>query len=91
MKHVKSKATVALGLAAGYVLGSRAGRERYEQIKSTATGVWKNPRVQDTVHAAEQAAQETAENVANTVKHKTQGVDDGTTSENIGPTPTNLA
>ncbi|WP_336204564.1 YtxH domain-containing protein [Nonomuraea sp. LPB2021202275-12-8] len=37
-----------MGLAVGYVLGSRAGRERYEQIKRTAQRVADNPRVQET-------------------------------------------
>lgn len=36
---------LALGLAAGYVLGTRAGRERYEWMKAKATGVWEDPRV----------------------------------------------
>ena len=32
--------------AAGYVLGARAGRERYEQIKSGAQKLKNNPTVQ---------------------------------------------
>jgi hypothetical protein len=36
-----------IGLAAGYVLGSRAGRERYEQIKRLAQRVADNPKVQE--------------------------------------------
>ena len=32
--------------AAGYVLGTRAGRQRYEQIASGARAVMRNPRVQ---------------------------------------------
>ncbi|WP_344858610.1 YtxH domain-containing protein [Planomonospora alba] len=35
------------GLAVGYVLGSRAGRERYEQIKRMAQRVTDNPSVQE--------------------------------------------
>jgi hypothetical protein len=50
------KATFILGLGVGYVLGSRAGRERYDQLKERATGVWNNPRVQDKVDAAGQTA-----------------------------------
>src|SRR3546814_17314066 len=30
---MKGKVGLVIGLAAGYVLGARAGRERYEQIK----------------------------------------------------------
>ncbi|MFI9430188.1 MULTISPECIES: YtxH domain-containing protein [Streptosporangium] len=37
-----------VGLAVGYILGSRAGRERYEQIKRMALRVSDSPRVQET-------------------------------------------
>lgn len=37
---------VFVGLAIGYVLGSRAGRERYEQIKRWTRAVSDNPSVQ---------------------------------------------
>ncbi|MFI6477579.1 YtxH domain-containing protein [Nonomuraea sp. NPDC050663] len=37
----------AVGMAVGYVLGSRAGRERYEQIKRTAQRVADSPTVQE--------------------------------------------
>jgi hypothetical protein len=50
------KATFVLGLGVGYVLGSRAGRERYDQLKERATGVWNSPRVQRRVDAAGQTA-----------------------------------
>ena len=50
----------------GYVLGTRAGRERYEQIAGLATKVKNDPRVQD---AALQAA-ETAKSQAPMVKDK---------------------
>lgn len=39
------KLTFAVGLAAGYVLGTRAGRERYEQIAESARGVVGHPVV----------------------------------------------
>ncbi|MDX6744715.1 hypothetical protein [Actinocorallia sp. A-T 12471] len=35
------------GVAVGYVLGARAGRERYEQIKKAAQDVWGHPTVQN--------------------------------------------
>lgn len=38
----------AAGLAVGYVLGSRAGRERYEQIKRATMRIADSPRVQET-------------------------------------------
>ena len=42
-----SKIVVVAAVAAGYVLGTRAGREQYEQIKSQAEGLWNDPRVQE--------------------------------------------
>lgn len=38
--------TFLLGVAAGYVLGSRAGRQRYEQIVRTYHKVVDHPMVQ---------------------------------------------
>jgi hypothetical protein len=43
---MKGKAGLVIGLAAGYVLGTRAGRERYEQIKTQALKVWELDPVQ---------------------------------------------
>jgi hypothetical protein len=43
---MKGKVGLVIGLAAGYVLGTRAGRERYEQIKTQATKVWELDPVQ---------------------------------------------
>jgi len=42
-----SKIVVVAAAAAGYVLGTRAGREHYEQIKSQAEGLWRDPRMQE--------------------------------------------
>jgi hypothetical protein len=44
----------------GYVLGTRAGRERYEQIKKAATRVKDDPRVQEKAHHAADLAKEKA-------------------------------
>ena len=48
---MKGKVAFVLGAAVGYVLGTRAGRARYEQIKRTAAGVWESPTVQRGVTA----------------------------------------
>jgi hypothetical protein len=61
---MKGKILLATGLAVGYVLGTRAGRERYEQIKSAATRFWSDPRVQKQVHTAEDFVKEKAPEVA---------------------------
>ena len=46
---MRGKFGLIVGLAAGYVLGSRAGRERYEQIKSGFLQVWNTEPVQKQV------------------------------------------
>ena len=44
------------GLATGYVLGTRAGRERYEQMKKVARTVADNPTVQQAAGAIQAQA-----------------------------------
>lgn len=46
--------------AAGYVLGTKAGRERYDQIRQQTQKVWNNPTVQDGVGHATDAAKTAA-------------------------------
>lgn len=46
---MRGKAALVVGLVAGYVLGARAGRQRYEQIKAQAEKVWEQPVVQGQV------------------------------------------
>ena len=53
---MRGKIIFVVGLATGYVLGTRAGRERYEQIKSGAEKVWNTPVVQSGVHAVQDFA-----------------------------------
>ncbi|MGY1609458.1 hypothetical protein [Geodermatophilus sp. SYSU D00700] len=50
------KLSMALGLGVGYVLGTRAGRERYEQIAQAATRFMGRPEVQQTLEKARDAA-----------------------------------
>ena len=53
--------------AVGYVLGSRAGRERYEQIKRQAQKTWQRPAVQNAVDDVEQAVRTKASDVGSKV------------------------
>ncbi|GGZ11840.1 YtxH domain-containing protein [Streptomyces poonensis] len=46
--------TFVAGLALGYVLGTRAGRERYEQLKKSARQIAQNPAVRNTAESAAQ-------------------------------------
>jgi hypothetical protein len=43
---MRYKATFVVGFAAGYTLGARAGRERYEQIRRMTRGLSESPAVQ---------------------------------------------
>ena len=63
----KLTAIVAGGI--GYVLGARAGRQRYEQLRGMAVKVKNNPKVQET---ARQAA-DSAKDAAPVVKDKVAG------------------
>ena len=49
---MKGKITFITGAAVGYLLGTRAGRKRYEQIKSGAISVWNSKPVQNGVDQA---------------------------------------
>ncbi|MCS5735321.1 YtxH domain-containing protein [Herbiconiux daphne] len=53
---MRGKIIFVVGLATGYVLGTRAGRERYEQIKAGAAKVWNTPTVQSGVHTVQEFA-----------------------------------
>ena len=61
---MKGKILLLTGLAVGYVLGTRAGRERYEEIKTTANKFWSDPRVQKPVKQAEDFVKDKAPEVA---------------------------
>ena len=47
-----SKIPFILGLGAGYVLGTRAGRAQYERIKAAATRIVERPSVRNKVDSA---------------------------------------
>lgn len=63
---------LAAGLAVGYVLGSRAGREKYEQIAETARKV--------SVHPTVVQAQEQAKALISTGVDKVRPADSGSSS-----------
>jgi hypothetical protein len=50
---MKGKILLVVGFGVGYVLGARAGRERYEDIKRVAGNFWNSPRVQRQIDEAE--------------------------------------
>jgi hypothetical protein len=61
---VKNKLLLGVGIAAGYVLGSRSGRAAYDKLKARAAGIWDSKPVQDKVAVATEAIKEKAPEVA---------------------------
>lgn len=55
---MRGKLIFITGAAVGYVLGARAGRKRYEQIRSAASKVWESPGIQHQVGRVEDFAAE---------------------------------
>jgi len=64
---MKGKILFVVGLGIGYVLGTRAGRERYEQIRRAAEGVWNTPVVQQGVDTVKGFAAEKVGDLSDTV------------------------
>lgn len=69
----------------GYVLGARAGRERYDAMVAKAQELWHDPRVQEKAHRARIVAEEKADIARNTVRDKMPG--DSTPPSASTPTP----
>ena len=55
---MRYRATFLAGLAVGFVAGTRAGRERYEQMKKLARQVVESPAVRNATRAAGEKATE---------------------------------
>ena len=53
---MKNKMLLLVGTGIGYLLGTRAGREKYDQIVDQAQKLWGDPRVQDAVTTARSSA-----------------------------------
>jgi hypothetical protein len=71
---VKGKILFVAGLGLGYVLGTRAGREKYEELRTAALKVWNDPRVQKQVDAVEDFVKDKAPDVADFVSDNAKKV-----------------
>ena len=78
---MKAKLALLAGAAAGYVFGTRAGKERYEQIKSAASDLWRNSTVQDRVSNAENFVSSHAPDVQNKVTEAAKSAVDAAKSK----------
>lgn len=61
---MRGKLLLIVGLAAGYVLGAKAGRSRYEAIKRATSTLWGDPRVQRQIKNVEGRAKDFAKEKA---------------------------
>ncbi|MFJ4791167.1 YtxH domain-containing protein [Streptomyces sp. NPDC088794] len=67
---MRYKLTFVAGLTLGYVLGTRAGRERYEQLMKSARQVAQNPAVRNTAESAAQQGRQFAGKAYHAVSDK---------------------
>lgn len=61
---MKNKLLLGVGIATGYVLGSRSGRAAYDKLKARAAGIWDSQPVQEKVTVATEAIKEKAPGMA---------------------------
>lgn len=81
------KISFLVGFGAGYVLGARSGRERYEQIADKAQQVWRDPRVQEKAGQAQQLVKDKAGEAGAVVAEKVGS--NGASNDAAGsPSPT---
>jgi hypothetical protein len=77
--HMKGKLILGTGVAIGYVLGSRSGRQSYERLKARSKDLWSNPTVQEQVSHAQEAVKAQAPVVAGQVAAAARQVADKAT------------
>lgn len=99
---MRYKAIFGIGFGAGYVLGAKAGRQRYDAIMSTARGFAEHPAVQETAgvlqaqagdllgtakRTAGRATSAAVDNAANTVAAKVKGTVGSRSRATSAPVP----
>ncbi len=82
------KLTLALGFGAGYVLGAKAGTQRYEQIVSKAREIAGMPAVQNATAQVQDTASTLADRAKDTVNEKVEQVSGSGGTSGTGTTGT---
>lgn len=85
------KLTLLIAGGIGYVLGTRAGRERYEQIKKAVTRVKDDPRMREQATRAADLAKEKAPVVKDKVAAAASTVADKVTPSGDGDAGSDLS
>ncbi|MFD7689158.1 YtxH domain-containing protein [Streptomyces sp. NPDC051740] len=67
---MRYRLTFVAGVVLGYVLGTKAGRERYEQMKRSAQQFTRNPAVRNTAESAAQQGRDFADKAYHAVSDK---------------------
>ncbi|WP_330330263.1 YtxH domain-containing protein [Streptomyces sp. NBC_00536] len=80
---MRYKVTFVVGLALGYVLGTRAGRERYEQLKKSARELAQNPAVRNAAETAGQSGRQFAGKAFAAVGDRVGGVVPGALADRV--------
>ena len=75
------KLTLAAGFGAGYVLGARAGKERYRQIEAKFRELAGKPAVQDMTHNLADTAEQLGEKAKAVVGEKVAVMTDKVTDK----------
>lgn len=73
---MKNKLLLLVGTGIGYVLGTRAGREKYDALVDQAQSLWGDPRVQDAVTTAKSSTGSAFSQAQDQVKGKVAEVKD---------------
>ncbi|MEO3765874.1 YtxH domain-containing protein [Streptomyces sp. B8F3] len=67
---MRYRVSFVAGIAVGYVLGSRAGRERYEQLRKAAQQFSESPAVRNAAEAAALTSRDAVTKAASTLSTK---------------------
>ena len=67
---MKNKLILATGIAIGFVIGSKMGREPYEKLEATAKQYVDDPRVQEKAGQARETVSKAAKDAAGAVQEK---------------------
>ncbi|GAA2106204.1 YtxH domain-containing protein [Streptomyces synnematoformans] len=67
---MRYRVSFVVGIAVGYVLGSRAGRERYEQLRKAAQQFSESPAVRNAAEAAALTGRDAVTKAASSISVK---------------------